>query len=98
MERDLGRTPGPRWGPREIDLDLLLYDDLVRRDEDLEVPHPRLASRAFVLEPLAEIEPELRHPQTGRTVVEDRDLLPRRPLVRRLGPLATRGSLPRAAR
>jgi len=56
IERDLGRTPAERWGPRAIDLDLLLYDDLTIDEPDLQVPHPRLYQRAFVLVPLAEID------------------------------------------
>jgi 2-amino-4-hydroxy-6-hydroxymethyldihydropteridine diphosphokinase len=68
VEVSLGRRPGPRWGPREIDLDLLLYDDLVAREPGFEVPHPRLAERAFVLEPLAEIAPEVLHPTLSRSV------------------------------
>ncbi|HVN68190.1 MAG TPA: 2-amino-4-hydroxy-6-hydroxymethyldihydropteridine diphosphokinase [Candidatus Binatia bacterium] len=56
IERAMGRVPGERWGPRVVDLDLLLYDDL-RVDEDgLQVPHPRLRERAFVLVPLAEVD------------------------------------------
>jgi 2-amino-4-hydroxy-6-hydroxymethyldihydropteridine diphosphokinase len=68
LESDLGRVPGPRWGPREIDLDLLLYDDLVLREQDLEVPHPRMAERVFVMEPLAEIAPEVVHPVLKKTI------------------------------
>ncbi len=56
-ERRLGRRSGERWGPRSIDLDLLLYDDLVSDEPDLVVPHPRLRERAFALVPLAEIDP-----------------------------------------
>ncbi|MBV8196866.1 MAG: 2-amino-4-hydroxy-6-hydroxymethyldihydropteridine diphosphokinase [Candidatus Eremiobacteraeota bacterium] len=56
-EQRVGREPGERWGPRPIDLDLLLYDDLTRNDADLVLPHPRLHERAFVLVPLAEIDP-----------------------------------------
>jgi 2-amino-4-hydroxy-6-hydroxymethyldihydropteridine diphosphokinase len=56
MEKDLGRTGGERWGPRTIDLDLLLYDDLAIDEPGLRVPHPHLHERAFVLVPLAEID------------------------------------------
>lgn len=56
IERRLGRTAGERWGPRVIDLDVLLYDDLTLADERLQVPHARLAERAFVLVPLAELD------------------------------------------
>jgi 2-amino-4-hydroxy-6-hydroxymethyldihydropteridine diphosphokinase len=70
VERDLGRRPTYRWGPRLIDIDLLAYDDLVLEDDSLNVPHPHLAERAFVLVPWAAIAPEWRHPQTGRSVRE----------------------------
>jgi 2-amino-4-hydroxy-6-hydroxymethyldihydropteridine diphosphokinase len=56
IERRLGRTAGERWGPRIVDLDLLLYDDLTIADERLRVPHEHLAERAFVLVPLAELD------------------------------------------
>lgn len=56
IERRLGRTDGERWGPRVIDLDILLYDDLTLDEESLRVPHPHLAERAFVLVPLAELD------------------------------------------
>lgn len=57
IERDLGRVPSPRWGPRAIDLDLLFYDDLELSSPALSLPHPRALERAFVLVPLAEIDP-----------------------------------------
>ena len=66
VERALGRTrEGPRYGPRTIDLDLLLYGDLELDEPGLTVPHPRLHERLFVLEPLAELAPELVVPGRG---------------------------------
>jgi 2-amino-4-hydroxy-6-hydroxymethyldihydropteridine diphosphokinase len=69
-EEGLGRRPRGRWGPREIDLDLLLYADRVVETDGLTVPHPRLSERRFVLAPLAEIAPDARDPLTERTVRE----------------------------
>jgi len=72
LEIELGRgrerLPGERWGPRTLDLDLLLYGDSVIDEPGLTVPHPRIAERAFVLEPLAEIAGDERVPGDGRTV------------------------------
>jgi 2-amino-4-hydroxy-6-hydroxymethyldihydropteridine diphosphokinase len=68
VERSLGRKPGPRWGPREIDLDILLCGDTILETGTLVIPHPRMRERRFVLEPLAEIAPAARDPVTGRTV------------------------------
>jgi 2-amino-4-hydroxy-6-hydroxymethyldihydropteridine diphosphokinase len=66
VERELGRTrDGPRYGPRTIDLDLLLYGDVVVDEPGLRVPHPRLAGRRFVLEPLVELDPGLTIPGAG---------------------------------
>ena len=76
IEHRLGRRDGPRWGARPIDLAILLYDDLVLDAPDLVIPHPRLAERRFVLEPLSEIAPDARDPRSGLSV---RDLLARLP-------------------
>jgi len=66
IERDLGRKEGGlRWGPREIDLDILLHGDAVLRSEDLVVPHPRLEERSFVLRQLLELDDGIAHPTTG---------------------------------
>jgi len=66
IERELGRTrEGPRFGPRTIDLDLLLYGDEVVDEPGLAVPHPRLHERRFALEPLAELDPDLAVPEKG---------------------------------
>ena len=70
IECALGRRPGPRWGPREVDLDILLCGDTILDTEALTIPHPRMRERRFVLEPLAEIAPDARDPATGRTVRE----------------------------
>jgi 2-amino-4-hydroxy-6-hydroxymethyldihydropteridine diphosphokinase len=66
IEVEIGRSPGERWGPREIDLDLLLYGDEETVADDLMVPHPRLTERAFVLVPLLEIAPEVSLPDGTR--------------------------------
>lgn len=58
VESEMGRTPGPRWGPRRIDLDILTYGDRQIDEPDLQVPHPRLFERGFALIPLAEVLPE----------------------------------------
>ncbi len=68
IENSLGRRREERWGPRTIDIDLLLYDDLVLNERDLQIPHPRMAWRRFVLEPAAEIAAEMVHPVIGWTV------------------------------
>jgi 2-amino-4-hydroxy-6-hydroxymethyldihydropteridine diphosphokinase len=71
LEGEIGRRPGgQKWGPRPIDLDILLYDDRVVDVPELRVPHPRLAERAFVLVPLCELAPKLRHPLLGKSMKE----------------------------
>ena len=71
IEHALGRRPSPvRWGPRPIDLDILLYGDVVLQEPDLIIPHPRLHERRFALEPLAQIAPEAVHPSLHHTARE----------------------------
>jgi 2-amino-4-hydroxy-6-hydroxymethyldihydropteridine diphosphokinase len=83
IEKDMGRQRGEPKGPRTIDIDILLHGSSVIATAELEIPHPRLAARRFVLEPLAELAPEMLHPVIRKTV---RELLPatESQLVRRL--------------
>ena len=75
IEEAMGRMRRERWGSREIDLDLLLYGDRVIDETGLSIPHPLLAERAFVLEPLCEIAPQAWHPVRKLTAGELRDRL-----------------------
>lgn len=70
IEKRLGRVRTHKWGPRTIDLDLLMYGRLVLDETDLQVPHPEMANRSFVLVPLLELDPTVRHPVTGEPLIE----------------------------
>jgi 2-amino-4-hydroxy-6-hydroxymethyldihydropteridine diphosphokinase len=70
IERELGRERRIPKGPRTIDIDILLYGDVVVRTPALEIPHPRMTERRFVLAPLADLAPNLRHPVTHLTIRE----------------------------
>ena len=70
VERALGRHSGAPKGPRPIDIDILLYENVVLRSQALTIPHERLSERRFVLVPLRELAAQLRHPVTRRTVIE----------------------------
>jgi 2-amino-4-hydroxy-6-hydroxymethyldihydropteridine diphosphokinase len=70
VERELGRRPGERWGPRPIDIDVLLYGDLVIDERELRLPHAGLPDRPFVLVPLADNAADMQHPQLGRSIGE----------------------------
>ena len=68
IEAGMGRVPNFTDGPRPIDVDIILYGDLVMVDPELTIPHPRMAQRAFVLVPLAEIAPDIVHPFSGESI------------------------------
>ena len=71
LEHEIGRRPGgPKWGPRPVDLDLLLYEERLLESDELTVPHPRLVERAFALVPLAEIAPDAPHAVAGKRAAE----------------------------
>ncbi|MDY0262228.1 2-amino-4-hydroxy-6-hydroxymethyldihydropteridine diphosphokinase [Syntrophotalea acetylenica] len=70
VEKLFGRRRTERWGPRTLDVDLLLFGDEIHRQADLTIPHPRLHQRAFVLVPLRDLSPGLLHPLLGQTVEE----------------------------
>ncbi len=70
IEHELDRTANVKNGPREIDIDILLYDHVILKTETLTIPHPRLQERAFALVPLAEVAPELVHPVLKKTILK----------------------------
>lgn len=70
IEAEFGRIRYQKWDARTLDLDILLLDDVVFQAETLEIPHPRMSDRAFVLVPLAEIVPDWRHPILNRSITE----------------------------
>lgn len=70
LENQIGRKKSFKYGPRLIDLDILFYDDLILETTNLSIPHPRIHERAFVLVPLADLNPDIRHPGSGLTVQE----------------------------
>ena len=84
IEQQLGRRRGPQKGPRIIDLDILLFGESIVKAEGLTIPHPAMHERRFVLEPLAEIAPEVRHPVLKRTAQELLDALPTGQAVRKI--------------
>jgi 2-amino-4-hydroxy-6-hydroxymethyldihydropteridine diphosphokinase len=75
IERELGRIRTVAKGPRTLDIDILLFGKTVMRTKELEIPHPRMTERRFVLRPLADIAPDLRHPITHRTIQQMLDAL-----------------------
>lgn len=84
IERAVGRMPSRRYGPRAIDIDILLYGDLVMSVPRLAIPHPLLAERAFALAPLADLAPQVIHPLLRKTIAELLREAPGRAGVRRL--------------
>jgi 2-amino-4-hydroxy-6-hydroxymethyldihydropteridine diphosphokinase len=84
LEKEMGRRRQQNKGPRIIDIDILLFGSSIIETKGLTIPHPAMHQRRFVLEPLAEIAPEIRHPVFKRTVRELRDALPPGQQVRRI--------------
>ena len=84
IEQRVGRHRAQKKGPRIIDIDILLFGDSIVKNPGLTIPHPAMHERRFVLEPLAEIAPDVRHPVLKRTIQELRDALPPGQAVRRV--------------
>ena len=99
IEQALGRKERERWGPREIDLDILVFGDRIIDEVDLQIPHPQIARRLFVLRPLAELAPEMNMPGYSSSI---QDLLDRlkdergvEPFLKRLKPKQSQNPSPR---
>ena len=86
IEKDMGRQRTQKNGPRTIDLDILLFNDLVTNSPALTIPHPAMHQRRFVLQPLAEIAPEARHPLLKKTIQELLEELPAGQIVQKVKP------------
>jgi 2-amino-4-hydroxy-6-hydroxymethyldihydropteridine diphosphokinase len=84
IEQEMGRQRKQQKGPRTIDIDILLFGSSILEIPSLTIPHPKLHQRRFVLEPLAEIAPDTRHPVFKRTIRELRDALPSGQTVRKV--------------
>jgi 2-amino-4-hydroxy-6-hydroxymethyldihydropteridine diphosphokinase len=85
IEQEMGRERRQKNGPRTIDIDILLFDDSIVNSVEVTIPHPAMHARRFVLEPLAEIAPDLRHPSLKKTIRELLDALPPGQEVRKYG-------------
>lgn len=90
LEEAMGRRRTQDKGPRTIDIDILLFGNSIVRAPGLSIPHPAMHQRRFVLEPLAEIAPEMRHPQLKRSVRELRDALPSGQAVKKIANRTTK--------
>jgi len=86
IERKSGRVRSERWGSRTLDIDILFYEEIILNDPGLQIPHPRLHLRRFVLAPLNDIAPEFIHPLLAKSVRDLLNELPEGEEVRRLGP------------
>jgi len=89
IEQRVGRTPTFRWGPRIVDIDILMYDDQTLEIPTLHIPHREMLNRAFVLVPLAEIAPDVIHPTSRRRIRDLRDEVPGLGGVRLVGSIST---------
>lgn len=85
IEESVGRMKSFRWGPREIDLDIILYDSLIYKDQNLQIPHKDFIFRDFVLVPLLEISPELIDPQSKLNISEFLSTLEETYIIRKIG-------------
>ncbi len=91
IERRMGRERKERWGPRVIDLDILLFGDKILNEGGLEIPHPRMSERRFVLAPLWDIAPRLEHPVLHKTIA---DILSELETKEKVLPVSETGQIP----